>query len=150
LSEPTSTSDKISAEGHHFVRTRLHFGQNLYGEPLICPNPPPLRTKSLRRATGLSEPTSTSDKISAEGHHFVRTRLHFGQNLYGETPFCPNMAPLRTKSQRKDTVLSEHGSTLDKISVEGHHFVRTHYHFRQNHTNDHKNCPNSGINHIYS
>ena len=101
-----------------------------------------LRTKSWGQVAVLSEPGLISDKSSRDCCGFVRTWHLFGQNLERLLRFCPNLVSLQTKSRESAAVLSEHGITSDKISRECCRFVRTWYHFRQNHERVLPFCPN--------
>ena len=132
LSEPGITSDRISRGPFCFVRTQYHFRQNLPGVLYFCPNSVSLRTKSPGRASFLSEPGITSDKISRTCFIFVRTRYHFRQNLPGVLHFCPNPVSLQTKSPGRASFLSEPGITSDRIFLSCSCFVRTGYHFGHN------------------
>ena len=145
LSEPGVTSDKIGGSRRVFVRTWGYFRQNRREPSCFCPNLRLLQTKSAGAIGILSEPGATSDKIGGSHRVFVRTWGYFRQNRREPSCFCPNLRLLQTKSAGAIEILSEPGSTSDKIGGSHRVFVRTRGYFRQNRREPSCFCPNLGL-----
>ncbi|NKE07356.1 hypothetical protein [Mesobacillus selenatarsenatis] len=142
LSELAPTSDKFSPGLPHFVRTCPYFRQILAGASPFCLNLHLLQTKSHLSFLILSEPAPTSDKITPELSHFVRTCTYFRQILAGASPFCLDLHLLQAKPRLGFPFLSELAPTSDKITPELSHFIRTCTYFRQILAGASPFCPN--------
>ncbi len=90
-----------------------------------------VQTRSVEKGTLESEVSSSSDKIWRKRHAGVRSQFKFRQDQVKKGDLSPKVVQVQTRSEEKGTLVSEGGSSSDKIRRKRDARVRRWFKFRQ-------------------